>query len=213
MIFKVIIALFSVLLSSCVKSSVDITLGGNDYKIPTNYVVSFEALKDANEFDQNGEMIALSFTHVSEISHLTGNNGWLPRSPVSVVIFNQEIGSFDKVLQKSVQLSDEIQVIELPNVYRIFDSQLNSHWKAINKNDSVRNATSIKTEQLLDCYALGGTKGINSSRTVEHIPTSCKVTIVEDTLVMRISSSEKNLTEHFQVIRDLIISKLKTWKI
>ncbi|WP_233081099.1 hypothetical protein [Rheinheimera soli] len=212
MIQKLLLLIFvPMVLLSCSETQKYITLGGNGYKIPSHYIVSYESTSDSSGFDDASNMVALTFSEEEGFGHLTGQNGWLPHSPISIIIYDEKAGDFEMALSKAIPTAD-VEFIEFEKVYRVFRKQFSNHWKAIPKNGAVFNSNGVVAERVLECTALGGVDGIKASRIDENIPTSCKVSIKRGNLVIRFSSTEKNLVENFRLISDLVFSKIDSWK-
>lgn len=212
MTLKLILTIvLTVLLASCTGAQTKIILGNVEYQIPTHYIVSSTSNVGARGLDNSSNMLALTFAQDEELIHLTSKNGWLPSSPISAMIFDESVGEFENSFSTEIS-NEKFEFVEFGNLYRVFDSNLNSKWKSLPKRGIVISPTKTSAERVLDCTAMGGIKGINASRTQKEIPTSCKVIVKRDNLIIRFSSTEENLVENFQLIHDLIISRLNSWK-
>ena len=100
-----------VVLLSCAEATTQITLGEVSYNIPSNYVVSYEEKNGTSEFDDASNMVALTFSEMEELGHLAGQNGWLPRSPISVMIYDKDVGNFENILSNSISTSSTVSTL------------------------------------------------------------------------------------------------------
>lgn len=199
------------ILLSCAEWKTHIFLGNKKYDIPSHYIISYERSGESKEGNGLSSIVALSFSEENEFTHLTGKNGWLSRGHISVTLYDETMGDFNMTLLNKIP-SDYDVFIEFDDVFRVFKEGFNSSWKALPKKGIFYDPSIISTVRILDCKAMGGVKGINASRVDKNIPTSCKVLIKRDNLLVRFSSTEENLVENFQLIHDFVFSKLDSWE-
>lgn len=206
MISRVFLGLiFLTLFQACSSSEIKVVLGSSVFTIPSKYIVSYE---QDERYDSGRNMISLTFSELDELRSLDKPNGWLPKSPITALVYDQTLSS-GKELESSLDEAAHkktFQKVEFDGFYRLFEEDVKSRWLTLS-NEKENSQSHIE----LKCIALGGMDGVNKSRTDENIPTSCKVVFQYNDLVIRLSSSEENLIESYSLIRSVIVDKLNSW--
>lgn len=210
MISRVLIGvIFLTFIQACGSSDTQVKLGKSVFAVPSKYIVSFEKSDESEGFDSGSNMISISFSELDELSFLDKPNGWLPKSPITALIYHQPLSSGIE-LESSLteeKPKNDLHKVEFEGFYRLFEEGVKTRWLTIN-SDKAESISHIE----IKCIALGGMDGVNKSRTDRNIPTSCKVVFKYNELVIRLSSTEENLITSYPIIQDVIIKKLSSWK-
>ena len=219
MIRTSLFGLWGILLSltACGDSQKSFSVGGSIYKIPSDYLVVVPSYFDSANLDSDAGMVALSFNQDESFSGYVGANAWLPKSPITAILYSREgtaLTGFSPSLSNLVVFSvDGKHVVEFEKSYRVFKGDTRISWQAFPKLQASINGREIKARWMAECIPLGGMKGSDQSRESTDIPTSCKINIEYRNAILSLTTSEKNLVNHAEEIVKLVLQKIDSWRV
>src|SRR5690554_1121707 len=77
-------------LTACGENQKSFSIGGSTYKIPSDYLVMAPSSFDSVNLDSDTGMVALSFNQDQNFSEYVGVNAWLPKSPITAILYSRE---------------------------------------------------------------------------------------------------------------------------
>lgn len=203
-------------LIACSDVSEEVLIGENLYDIPSQYFVVTPTYIDTTALDNSVELVSITFGEDEAFKKYIKGNAWLPKSPITLLMLSpagSDLTGLDPSFTPPVTFSTEKkEVIEFENSYRLFSNGYRSKWQAIPKKHTVLDNNLGKSEWIVECISLGGMKGSNQSHNLIDIPTSCKLNIRYQGIIIRLTTSESNFFKNIDNILRLIFEKLDSWR-
>ncbi|MEX1221550.1 MAG: hypothetical protein WEA82_05505 [Idiomarina sp.] len=204
-------------LTACGDSQKLFSIGGSTYKIPSDYLVMAPSSFDSAELDSDVGMVALSFSHDRNFSDYVGDNAWLPKSPITAILYSREgteLTGFSSSLSNLVGFSiEDKHVVEFEKNYRVFKGDTRISWQTFPKLQTRVGNDEIKAKWMAECIPLGGMKGSDQSRESMDIPTSCKINVEYRNAILSLTTSEKNLVNNAEEIVKLVLQRMDEWRV
>ena len=209
--------LFSLGTWACVDTQKIFSVGGSSYQIPAEYLVLAPFFIDGESLDNDVSMVALSFNQDKDFSDYIGPNAWLPKSPITAILYAREgteLKGVSPFFSELIGFSiNEKHIVEFESSFRIFDGDTHISWRTFPKLKANFDGEQVKAKWIADCIPLGGVKGSDKSRDSIAIPTLCKINIEYRNAILSLSTSEENLLENMDEIVSLALNKVDSWKV
>ncbi|MFC4653753.1 hypothetical protein ACFO3I_01815 [Rheinheimera marina] len=194
-----------------------VLLGDSVYQIPAEYLITPPSVFEMEEGDSDAGMVGLTFNQDQDFSEYLGADAWLPKNSITAILYSREgtkLTGISPLFSRPVEFSIEgKQLVEFENSYRLFNGNTRISWQAFPKQQTIIYETDVKAKWVADCIPMGGMKGSEQSHESIDIPTSCRIDIEYQNVILSLTTSEKNLIGHADKIINSVLRKIDSWRV
>lgn len=206
---RVLVIFFAFFVTSC-KGSQEIYLNGEKYCIPEEYLISEPSYLDGVDggLDFNAGIVALSFSMTDDLGLSYNGN-----ADVLVALFSRDVVKADVSGDSSSFNSSHMY--DVGDRYRLFSEGVDHEWRVVPKaGTSFSPDKSSGTSPWIASCFLSGVSVLDPelSRTSANIKSACKVSVLNQNYLIRVSAEERNFLENHSSIVDGINFRISSWR-
>lgn len=209
-----LLCLSLIMLSTSCGEQPKFQLGGAEYCIPEKYLLRepLNVSLIAEQLDPGGEILALRFSTADDLSLRSS-----AKEEITAILFGRStIGSEAALIAayEAGPTDDYDPLFDIGNGFRAFEQLGARRWTLVPKIglDRYKEGTGVEAKWIAKCRASGISTLEADPMKVPSADTSCDTLVLYDEYVLKFTTSEQELLENYDVIKENIDRKLQAWR-